>query len=445
MKNNLLLLALLTVLLAVTYIIHEQGDIKREQAFLSKHQLFKTENLGEMISFSNAAMMMNRSDNGVFKSQKSEFLIDSNKLEQALQILAPIQARRFLEEDELAQLNLELAFPHTNYLFKFEFENASISYLIGEKIQFSQDFYMKIQWKEQGQKELTRYVVATDVSLLEGVHSEDTYHRSEAKYMRLLSLLFLDEDFFADTRLLDLSSDSNMTSLMIENQQNRPFEVDFGNFTTSPAAPEGLLYNRATISGAAALLHDLQGERIIMNYDSDQLGSLVSTMTLQVDQQESVKLFLYDSYHGVEGLHAVSTNRQGLFPIDLRWSQLFLTNVQHFWDRSALQVPIAISQLIFESGEVLDFINEREKINPQLVERLESFFRFPADMVSQDKAENSLWQVKAEEKVYSFSLKEADLILTDHSRDLSFHFFRVEENLFPQDAKSWYQNGELSE
>lgn len=446
MKNNFLLLLLLTTLLTVTYIIHEQGDVKREQAFLKEHQLFNPENLGEMQSFANAVMKITKTETGDFASHEHNLLIDPKKLDQALQILAPIQARRFIEGDELVQLNLDLAFPHHNYQFEFIFENAKVTYLIGEKIQFSQDFYMKISWEEQGAKPLTRYVIATDVSALEGVHSEETYHRSDAKYLRLLSLLFLKEDFFADTRLIHLSEDQKILSLSVNNSQNRPFIVDFVQNTTNPPPLSGLLYQEESMKGALQLLEEIQAETIMLDYEESKLGTLLSTLKIQTSLPgEPIELRLYDSYAGVEGHHALSTNRKGLFPMSSRWSQLFLAPVQSFWDRVALQMPIQITQLIFSLDESIDLGLDRSKINPQYLEQLEAFFRTPADMVSTDKPQQAFLQVKAQDQVFTLSLVDGDLILTDQKRELSFHFFRAEKDLFAQDMKSWLLQGELSE
>jgi hypothetical protein len=446
MKNNFLLLLLLATLLTVTYIIHEQGDIKREKAFLDEHQLFNVQKLGEMTSFSNAVMKMTKTPLGDFKSLDQQLLIDPHKLDQALQILAPIQARRFLDDEELEELNLELAFPHSNYVFEFEFEHARVTYLIGEKIQFSQDFYMKISWVEQGEKELSRFVVATDVSPADGVYMEDSFHRSDAKYARLLSLLFLDQDFFADTRLITIPPDINILSIAIENNQNRPFTIDFSNANTLPPAPTGLMYQLEAINSSREILREIQGSRIILNYDPEGLQDQISRIQIELDEMEPITLRLYDSYLGIEGFHATSSNRPGVFPIDSRWSQIFLTHVQSFWNRQVLEHSVELEEMQFANSKVINLNLDREKIVVDLLQSLNSFFRQPADMVAVVEGEHtSFLKVQTLGRSYSFRFNDSDLILTDVERGLEFHFFRIDQNVLPTDYKKWYRTGALSE
>jgi len=419
MKKNLLLFLGLIILLGTTYIVHERGDELNQKAHLEKHQLFNPEKLGEILSFSNGVATLERTETG-FVTTNQKIKVDQRKFDSAMEILAPIQAKRFLINEELEDLQFNLAFPHLNYKFSFKFERGEVEYLIGEKLQFSQDFYMRVKWRYDGEEEVVKTVIATDVSPSEGVYSQETYHLSDRKYVRLLSLVFLDEEFFADTRLLPNLNPESLLSLSLENMHNRQFEIDFQNNEVKPKPFDNLNSNLNEIQILKTLLTNISGDRLISHYEKKHLGDLIATMKIRLQDQKPVELKLYQNYKSHGEMVATSSLVTGLLPIMPAEANIFLRGHQFFWDRTPMiewenlrLQNLDESMVIFQSLPV------------EIKDAWVLFFDRPADMISDSGPikTNKILTLRSGDEVIYLTSHESEVQLSFEKKKVVYHYF----------------------
>lgn len=419
MKKNLLLFLGLVLLLGVTYLVHEKGEEINKEAYLEKHQLFNPEKLGAILKFSNAVASLEKTETG-FITTNQKIKVDQRKFDSAMEILAPIQAKRFLVNEELEDLQFNLAFPHLNYKFSFKFERGEVEYLIGEKLQFSQDFYMRVKWRYEGEDEVVKTVIATDVSPSEGVYSQDTYHLSDRKYVRLLSLVFLDEEFFADTRLIPNLDPNSLMSFSLENMHNRPFEIDFNANQVKPGPFDDLKPNLAEIEALKKLLVNLSSDRLLRDYEASGLGDLIATMKLKLKNQDPVELKLYQNYKSHGEMVATSSLVKGLLPLKPTEANVFLRGHQFYWDRTPRIEWDNLSLLKLNESQVIF-----QSLPVEIKDGWVLFFDRPADMISESGPvqKNQIMTLRSGEEVIYLTSHDSEVQLSFEKKKVVYHYF----------------------
>ena len=419
MKKNIFLFLGLVLLLGITYIVHERGGELNEKAHLEKHQLFNPEKLGEILVFSNGVATLERTETG-FVTTNQKIKVDQRKFDSAMEILAPIQAKRFLVNEELEDLQFNLAFPHLNYKFSFKFERGEVEYLIGEKLQFSQDFYMRVKWRYDGEEEVVKTVIATDVSPTEGVYSQETFHLSDRKYVRLLSLVFLDEEFFADTRLIPNLDSNSLLSLTLENMHNRAFEIDFQKNEVTPKPFDPLISNLNEIQSLKTLLVNLSGDRLISEFEKAELGDIIATMKINLQDQKPVELKLYQNYKSHGEMVATSSLVTGLFPIKPAEANVFLRGHQFYWDRTPkIEWENLRLQNLDESMVVF------KSLPVEIKDSWALFFDRPADMISDSGPmdKNKILTLRSGDDILYLTSHESEVQLSFEKKKVVYHYF----------------------
>lgn len=453
MKKNITLASILIVLLAITYVVHEQGAKHRLDQHLSQHKLFQPDKLGELKSFSNSVAQLKK-EGDQFIAQSIQQVVDPRKLDRAFEILGPIQAKRFLDEQELEELNLELAFPHDHYTFRFDFENGSVEYLIGEKLQFSQDFYMRVRWQELGGKVTTRYVIATDVSPSEGMYSKETYHLSDRKYVRLLSLVFLNEEHFSMTNLLPQEPDITIYKMTVENRWNRAFTLSRDELL-NPIAIENTRADKEGILSFLDRFLYVEGERLISSYQPEQLGELASTVEVTLSDGRIVELKMYEGYANETSYFVESSHRKGLFPIDQQWVSGFVSSAQRFLMRRPgvdFSAELAVRfkgareyQLkTTEAGPIAVSDQGESKLNARTFQQFVSFFDQPADLLSQNQIaeKDRLMSWKMGGKEFHLAQTQDEILWYDVEAGVCYHYYARGNLTIKTKPEEWFAGQE---
>jgi hypothetical protein len=436
-RKNLVLFLILAALLGVTYLVHERGAEIERAVHLEQHQLYNPERLGELTSFSNPAASLVR-DGERFVTSHLSLEVDTDKLYETLNVLLPIQARRFLEPQDLEELNLDVAFPHAHYTLKFTFENGSVEYLIGEKLQFSQDFYMRLRWQEGDNPEQIQYVVATDTSPLEGIFSDETYHISDRKYMRLLNLLFLNEEFFVVSSLAPEIAPEDVLRLSFETRTNRPFHLIFDGqkITLDPAPFEHVSLDHALIRGWLENIIQLRGKKFLPEVSLEDLGRVIASLKILKKNGRTVQIDLYRDLEDPHGFYVASTERDGVYTLAPELSGLFLVGHQRFWNRIPVFSWEQEFSLRFSSTSEIKILKgvgaERQgqwlgnpfRARVDTLGAIISLFRSDARMITQGKPDEAhpLFDILQNQKVVSIYRVIDELIFYDRQTDLAYHY-----------------------
>lgn len=456
MKNNIGLLIILISLLTLTYFVHERGEEKQRRAYLERHQLFNPERLGSIVSFSNVnATVLKRE--GTYYVRDLGLEVDEEKMNEAFALLVPIQAKRFLEDEELEQMNLDIAFPHEHYTLTFTFENGRVEYLIGEKLKFGQDFYLRLRWQEGDREEVTQYLIATDTSPSEGIYSQETYHLSDRKYMRLLSLVFLEEDFFVSTRLIPDLKNTQVNSVSFDNRNNRAFRLALApELGIEPTPLAGVEVDWELVSAWLEDVKRLNAEKYLANYKVEDLPRRLALITLSLQNGEDVELKLYRDPHDPLKYVVQSSHRKGLYRLQESASSLFLVGHQRFWDK----VPSFDGALAFDlnltSGETVTVLplndfhkrvgrsgGEEVELRLDVIGGLQARFQMPAQMIREEVTGDALrtLEVFQGDKSYEIRLTEQYIQLHDRELGLVYYYPQLGELVLPRSIADLTQSG----
>lgn len=365
MKKNALYFAILIALLSITYYLHESGDIRRAQAFQDKHQLFQPDKLGELLAFENKVTTLVKKE-GDFYLKDLDFLVDQTQFESLSQTLSHIQAVRFLEPEELAQLDRALLFPRPEDKLRFRFSQGEVEYLIGEKLAFDQTFYLEVRWRyHEGQEEKVQTVIARDASPERGVHFEQTFHRSDQKYRRLLALLYLDQQVFAQRSPFAFLKGEALHRVSVLNEKNRPYSFSFLKATTEPPAPKASVeYPKEKFQNWLNQLSEMSAARVAF-FDMIEPGQKpLSRLVISTEKAQ----YEWKLYQGEEFIVQLS----GLANVSFVFDQappIFYLPVSFFWDKTPKnQDAVFLSEIEQEQQKKMAELFSREADGLEAIE-----------------------------------------------------------------------------
>ena len=231
--KNIFYLGLLMTLIFATWHFEEIGGLKKKAIKKKEASLFDPGELGDIRAIETKAARIEKGGDGKFRTARYHLDVDRERLQSFLSILGGVQIIRRLERNDW-QGKLTDFFPPKKLQFKFEFENATLVYTIGNKLDFAQTFYMMI---ERGSDK--QVLIVNDTAPSKMVQEKAIAYKSTEKYRRFVSMNFLKDDFFHDLRIFrdDFNRNSSrFETARISSFRTPKFFVNMKRHTTNPLA-----------------------------------------------------------------------------------------------------------------------------------------------------------------------------------------------------------------
>jgi hypothetical protein len=365
-KRNGILLGSICLLLTFIYIYQEVGGIKRKEVSEKEGMLFDPTYLGAIKSFTNIKSTV-LIDGKQYYLNPGRKPADERKVNAFFDALSSIRIKRELSAKEVEELGLRLFFTTEGSEVEkviFRFDKSMITFTLGKKLDFDQSFYMKVT-EEDGDKLKERFIIAFDQASLNVPVAKDTYHRTDVKYRRFQSLLYLGNDYFRDFRIFSswMRSPWTLQKIVIDNKRNRNFSISLKEKTTTPLPPTFLNYSLEefrTFEKEIALLEGTSIRDIKPNK-----AAHISTAFITSSKGE-MKLELFSTMN--------SSNKIWLKANDLYYAvsedvaKTFLGSVQRFWNLT-LAKGLAMTH-VSAQGKTLE---SRDKALIELLNKKASF------------------------------------------------------------------------
>lgn len=406
MKKNGLFLLILAVLLGITYYAHESGDVRRKTAFQKKHQLFKPELLGEMMRFENKVATIVKKDQRLYLEEQA-FLVDQRQFQAMSEVLAQIQAVRFLEKEELAEIDRALLFPRDDDRLKFAFEGGEVEYLIGEKLAFDQTFYLEIRWRYKGEEDQIQTVIARDASPEQGVYFQETYHNTDQKYRKLVTLLYLDQQVFSEKRPLLHFVNPQISRVSFVNKKNRPYTLSLDKVQTEPPLPHNdLEYAKDRFKTFLEQLADLEASRVVF-FDMTKENQQPEASLIFTTAAGNIEWQIFRSNDNSKELLLKTVFSSVTFVFE-EMPEIFFYPLSYFWEKTPKDLD-------------LEF---QADVTPEQRQKMLELFSQEADSIEEqlrwsDEAAQRLSESTQRYVVYSL---ENELQLWDTQRQLVYRY-----------------------
>lgn len=331
MKKNLILLFVAIGLGFFTYFYQELGDRQKRAEVEKSEEILNFNAMGEVRSFSLAHVQVAFRDNKyVLLPSKEE--IDSNRVNKFLGQLSLVKVKRVLDNDEIED---RLAFIPDNALkMTFRFENGEASFILGNKLDFSREFYLEVEKKIHG-KVTKQLVIAFNSEVSDQVYEKKVAHRSDHLYLRFKALYQLTSEFFRDHRIFGEWMDSkwSLKRIYIDNNLNIGYSLLLDKKATNPPVPSFLHLDKNAILKFEEKLAYLEAYKIIPFNNNDILSSDKRLAIVIVSSSKGVIRFsLYKNLNSKFSGHYISFgNKNLLYEIKKEEADLFLGSVQKFW------------------------------------------------------------------------------------------------------------------
>lgn len=405
MKKNIALFLILISLLSVIYYVEEVSftNKKMAQALVSNELGVPTE-----IVFSSFAILMD-GDNYHFKN--SDEVVDKKKLDRLLGMLSYLQVIRELNPDALSQQrdSKNDFFAKDALTLSFIFKQAKISFVLGNKIKFSQNFYMKMIDADQNE----RWLIVNDTSPMTGMYRQEKVHRNAEKFDRITHVFSLKEKSLYQNRITEFNN-KKILKVTIKNPGNREYNVDYVQQLTRPEIYNGMMYDFPAFS---QLLSDLNNIIILKEYKKIDVSllnakilSLNVTYATKKNVTESTDFLVYEKYNGVTGHYLYTSSSQQLFIVDKTSIEWMFDSVQHYWNLH-----------LFDKQKIINYTNS--SLRP-LMEILQKNAKYVSNIDSIENRINDFKKIKIANDVISFLLdKEKKELFVAHVKYGFFLFY----------------------
>ncbi|TDJ04408.1 MAG: hypothetical protein E2O68_08270 [Deltaproteobacteria bacterium] len=444
MKRNIFLFLSLAGLLTFTYFFEEVGGIKEREAIRVSKALFQDGDLGEINSITFPSAKLIRKGKIFYTSEKN-LPVDPEKLQKVLDVLANIQSLSILKVDP-AKVKRSHFFPSETYKFSFDLGNTKISYLLGKKLDYSQDFYMEVI--SGGEK---RIIVARDTSVTMGIYDPKKIKWDAGKFERLKNIILLSEDAYYNLRPLK-NFKGPAVSIKVENKRNRSFSLDLKKMNSTPMVLGRLKYDELAITNYLNWLKSFESETIHLKWKAADLKQQVARIELTSKSGDSTVLLLFSQWKKKKGYFLSVSGDKNLFQLSPRKIKKFYANVQDFWFKRPLPIKKGKEiELLFKDGKKISFKivgGNRFKVVPtrgsknlsqKSFHKLVTFLIGQAERVSK-KGDgpytflNNLLSISLDDLTFTVYQEKDELLLVSEKDQTVFHY-KVGRN-FPIGVKT---------
>ena len=336
--------------MSMIYHFEERNTIAIKEKKERESSFFKVEDKGDLLSIQTPVINLVKKD-GKLVVAKTGYVVEEEKLNYFFEILSLLRAQRFLDPHLLSQkISEKDFFPDEKQKIIFTFDKDIVEFTLGDKLQTSRSFYVKIKTKKE-----QRWAIAYDSSPNVGLYTKEDVNNSDFQYTRVKSLFYLDETYFHDTRLFKKTL--KVTDALID----KLYSLDLIKYKTIPS-PKNLDVKKDSIEAFIKGLQKLRANEIIYPFDPTKLSKKMSSISLN---NGNISLSLYRLYQGKQGHYVMMNTDDALFKINPSAVPFFFTNIQDFWIKKISLKKIEDLKINFGKNKVLNIHVKNGKIKGQ--------------------------------------------------------------------------------
>ncbi|MAF77183.1 MAG: hypothetical protein CME60_03415 [Halobacteriovoraceae bacterium] len=331
MNKNVILFLTCIGLGTFTYYYQELGDREQKREREREEEILNFKALGEVKSFELPHVSIQYAD-GHYELKETQETVDSQRVDKFLGQLSYIKVKRVLSDKEREERSQYI--PNDDLKMTFHFENGKASFVLGEKLSFSRDFYLEITKEINGQQE-KQLVIAFNSEVVDEVYAKEVAHKSDHLYRRFKSLYYLSEDFFRDHRVFGPWMDSkwSLQRIYIDNNRNKGHSLLLDKKQTNPEIPSFINLNETAVREYEKELAYLSAKRVISFHNPKILNNEKRlAMVIVSSTKGSTRFNLYkDLNQEFKGYFLAFPDRSYLYELTQEQAELFLGSVQRFW------------------------------------------------------------------------------------------------------------------
>lgn len=324
MKKNGILFLILVGLLTFTYFFQELGDIKKVEDTKVNQNIVNAGLMGELIGLQNQHVTLTRDENKVFRTL-NKHPVDPRKLSAFLESLSDLRVKESI--DEINSSNEKEFFPSEDNFLEFTFEKGKMKFILGNKLRFNQNFYVKII--ENGQ---TKYVIAENLTAAQTAYRQEEAHNNDSRYNKFIQLLNWRNKQFREARVFGQKGleKSQLKAIEVKNNRNIPFQIRFNEGSTFPEPPKSV--------GIYSTMLNIFLEKALKLHGFDSyvrenaLSEEVSTLMYILKDDRYYRFTLFKKYGDREGYFFADEKQNVVFEAGKRQAELFFAHVQEVWD-----------------------------------------------------------------------------------------------------------------
>ena len=307
MKKNIFLFFTLIFLLIFTYYYQELGQViqqskENKQSKLLKGNIAKVES----ISFKN------------YSIDPSDPLISQKKFDKFLHQLAYLKIQRRISWDnvDIKERNvIESSFKHK---VTFVFKDRKVSYELGDKVQFSHAFYIRV---DEAAGESNVFLCFDGSPRME--YYDPQVDDNTRQYSKIRHLFSLPKSFFYQLKLF--KEFSFLSWVEFDHKKNQHFLARIDKFETTPPIIPGLIYNKKEFEDFDKRFRSLEAINLLKH--KNILSNKVATIKWQ--GFDKGRLSLYRKYGNREGYFILWKNLP--YELSAHSAAIFYYNLQDFW------------------------------------------------------------------------------------------------------------------
>lgn len=326
MKKNLSLLLILVSLLAVTYFVEERGSRQKVEQKQKQESLFNEELLGTLksISFPDFDLVLKGDQYFV----DGNFPIDDKKRDMILEQLTRLRLKSVVPVRDVEKIGRSFFIEEKNAWVKFTFEKGWAQVFLGKKLDFSKEFYMEVVDSLRNEEKIA---IVEDSKPEEAVIDARGNERSDYKYRRLQSLIFLPKEFMYDQSLFskikfDFESLSKVT---VNNVKKLSYVIIPKEKRLTPSIPSSFTFNEAQLSSFVENIQKMQGQKVYINVKDEEFSTHICTISL-FKGEEKIEVDFYRMYKNTIGSFVKIKGSDYAIAVSEQNDNLFFTEYQDF-------------------------------------------------------------------------------------------------------------------
>lgn len=443
-KTNLILLGVLILALGLTYLLIEKRNQDKTVSEDKEAKVLNFDKLGEIRRFTTQKADIVKEGDSLFM-RESRYPVNGKRLEEVFTILSNIRNKSIVPSSEVQKVGKTFYIPDEQMKLGFYFDDETIYFILGKKLDFDQSFYMEVV-RETNSKTESAILIAFDSSPDNGVYqSDEEMKRSDAKYRRLQAIFFLGESYYNDLRLFkNRYPEDNIAfkEVSFATFRNKKFSLNFVATKTEPEAPKGVKYFDDNWIEFYRNFISLTGNGLMLKFKKELLKEPLSQIVITDRNNKTEELTLYRKYGSLTGYFLVSTLEKTLMELEREKAQYLLLNIQDFWDKK-ITIP----------GKTFEFVlwdQKKQKISGTTVRDLELFraeklegkepdnitikklidlLKSNANHLSivegsdQELIKKARFYFSLNKKMYSVIYEDSLLILLDQELNIMYHYY----------------------
>ena len=282
--RNIALLVILSSLVGYVYFFEEKKSIEAYRDREKAESLLDLRSAGDMLSLKTAKFHLEKRGDNFFVD--SDFEVAQKQLDTFFSQLENIRVQRILTQDELNEVNPSTLESLLKLDVSVSFKNSILTFSLGKKIEFNQNFYLKIT---NSQAKSEKWVIAKYQNTYSGKSSEKNQYRSDIAYKQIISLFSLGSDFFKNKFPFNISK--NFKVIKVESFRNRPYEIKGPSLTLDPTQPNGIEESKDRINFYLKGLKELQAKSVSKVLDRNKLKDSLGKITIDDKAYEMFRNF----------------------------------------------------------------------------------------------------------------------------------------------------------